>query len=256
MERNTQIRSLDFDSSKSYELLLELNTNSYNYALIDENKALKAIGSQDGNLDASLFSNYNLSKVRISAFSKSYSLVPAHFNQEMASFEKLLEVDQENQSILRKVLNEQINIIYVVDKDLEQSLAHSFPHFDLFPQLNALLKGCQKDGIYINIRGNYVEVLILKAGALNFYNFFEFRNDNELQYFLALVLQQKGFDPKREPIQISGDIAEDSLTFQRIKTLIPNLTLNQPDTLVQIGCEFEKLDLHRYFCLLNLSACE
>ncbi|ADY50804.1 hypothetical protein Pedsa_0218 [Pseudopedobacter saltans DSM 12145] len=255
MERNIQIKSADFDESKPLQLLLEINQDSYNYALIDENSSLKTIGSSTSNLESADFLNLNLSNIKISYFSKSFSIVPSNFEQEISSFKNLMEINSERETFNTCALNSEALVVYTINIARQQALYDLFQNFALFPQINPLWQGSRDNGVYVNIRGSYAEVLITKNSALNFYNIFEFKSDNELQYFLILILQQKAIDGKKERVYISGDISEDFLTFQRLKTLIPLLSIRKPETNIKIDQEFNNADIQRYFSLLNLISC-
>jgi len=255
MERNIQIKSEDFDSSKSHQLLLDLNQDTYNYALIDENNNLKIIGSNTSGIENAEFLKYQLSNIKICYFSQSFSIVPSNFEQDIQSFKKLMEIHPESETSASSSLNNETITVYALNIERQQTLHDLFSDFEIFPQTNPFLKGTSSNGTYINIRSSYAEVLIVKNSSLNFYNVFEFKNDNELQYFVALVLQQKAIDGKKETINISGDISEDSLTFQRLKTLFPYLSLIKPETSIRIGEELKIADLQRYFALLNLASC-
>lgn len=255
MERNTQIKSEDFDSSKSHQLLLDLNQDTYNYALIDDNNNLKILGSSTSAIENAEFLKYQLSNIKVCYFSRSFSIVPSNFEQDIRSFKKLMEINPESETFASNPLNNEIITVYVLNIERQQTLHDLFSHFEIFSQMNPLLKGASSNGTYINIRSSYAEILIIKNSSLNFYNVFEFKNDNELQYFVALVLQQKAIDGKKETINISGDVSEDSLTFQRLKTLFPYLSLIKPETRIKIGEEFKNADLQRYFALLNLASC-
>lgn len=256
MEKNIQIKSSDFDSSKPHQLLLEINEDSYSYALVDENNALKMIGNSTSDIEQAEFAGYAFSIIKISYFSKSFSIVPSNFENDIQSFKNLMEINPDEETFLTTSLNADAIAVYTINIQTQQTLYDLFTDFQIFPQISPLLKGSKENGFYINIKGSYAEVLLIKNNTLNFYNVFEFKSDNELQYFLVLALQQKAIDGKKETVYISGDISESSLTFQRVKTLIPHLTLRKPGTEIKINDDFNEIELEQYFTLINLASCE
>ncbi|MFD1631139.1 DUF3822 family protein [Pseudopedobacter beijingensis] len=256
MEKHVLIKSGNYEESETDILFLELGKDHYNFAIADSALSnLKAIGSDDSLASKIPLLQRKFKNVLVSAFTPSFSLVPFDFIGNKSSFSNLMNIDAENTSLYEEVLiNQQIvNLFNIPDTDKE-NLDRHFPAHQLCSQVQPFVKGnIKNDGIYINIRNTCFELLIVENQSILFYNVFEFKNDNELQYFLLLVLQQKGIDAASALLKISGDIHESSLTFQRLRMLIPNLSINEASKLITYDNSF--IEMHRYFSLLSLTKC-
>lgn len=261
MKNNASIKSNDFGSSESYILLLELNENSYNYAIVNaENSSLVEIGSADISLykkDSILFS-YDFLKIKISVNTFCFSFIPTYLlsNNEI-NFHPFLGFQNDNLVILKNSIEADIQHIFGIDKLFEEFLRNNFKHIYIYSQAVSFYLGNKKqDGFYTNIKNGVIEILIIKNNSLFFYNLFNFNNDDELLYFMMLIAQQKNLDITSEIVYISGDIAQDSYTLQRIKNLFPNINFNLSSSPLSVSEVFDELQLHKYSSLLNLHLCE
>ncbi len=259
MKKNTFIKVSDFVFSESYLLLLEVNGNSGNYAIIDtEDNSLKEIGSTDTALSDTdhILYQYNFSTIKVSSVTKSFSFIPRELYSEADDLAAFTGADISTEKIFRSELDEYIKNIYGLDSKFAGFFEDNFSHATLYPQMLSFYKGCkQNDGYFANIKEGNVEILLIKEGQLLFYNIFEYKNDEELQYFILLGAQQHQLDNNSTMLKISGEVAEYSLSFERLKTIFPKVEFNIP-TGIEISEDFANINLHRYFSLLNMRLCE
>lgn len=259
MKKNTSIKVSDFVFSDSYLLLLEVNGNSSNYAIIDtEDNSLKEIGSTDINLSDTnhILYQYNFSNIKVSGITKSFAFIPNELHSETEDLAAFAGIDISREKVFCSELDEYIKNIYSLDAKFVGFFEDNFDDARLYPQMLSFYKGCEpNDGYFANIKEGNVELLLIKEGRLLFYNIFEYQNDEELQYFVLLVAQQHELDNNSAALKISGEVAEYSLSFERLKTIFPKIEFNMP-TGIEISEDFANINLHRYFSLLNLRLCE
>lgn len=266
------ITTKDFDLTKagSYNLLIEINATYYRYAIVDvENTELLVLGSAVGSI-AEAESNWmfitEFAQVKISTITKSYTFIPEEYYQEDTeqTISKFISFDENLETLNSNFLHKQsIRNIYALKSDLIHQITGKFPSAVIYPQMNSFYCGAtvlqeksRKPQIFINIRNNHLELLILIHGELTFYNIYEYKNDDELLYYLLITLQQKSLKAEELILNISGEIQEYNLVYQKIKNTFFRIFLNEPDAFLTINDEFEKINLHEYFSLLALNLCE
>src|SRR5690606_32693728 len=103
------------------------------------------------------FLKYQLSNIKVCYFSRSFSIVPSNFEQDIRSFKKLMEINPESETFASNPLNNEIITVYVLNIERQQTLHDLFSHFEIFSQMNPLLKGASSNGTYINLRSSYAE---------------------------------------------------------------------------------------------------
>src|SRR5690606_29706201 len=114
-----------------------------------------------------------------------------------------------------------------LDTSLLERLNHVFSNAKIYTQINSFFEGCilNKDSeIFVNLKDENFELLILKNRELVYYNIFEFKNNDEILYFLMLTLQQKEISPSA--LVVSGAIEESSELYVKLKNSFPSIKLN------------------------------
>ncbi len=264
MKDHVFIKANDFELSSSDNLLIELNENSFNYAVVKpDDRSLKALGTANGsvfNQNQDLFS-FNFSNIFISTLTKSFTFVPEVFYNDTLeqTFVSFLQADLQSEEVFSSFLDKQnIRNIYALNSSLLEKLNHFFSNARISTQINPLYEGClfgkiAEVNININIKDEHFELLIIRNNQLDYYNIFEFKNNDEILYFSLLTLQQKGL--KVSHISASGKIDESSDLFLKLKESFHSIELNTPTGILNIGEEFKQANLHHYFSLLSLHLC-
>lgn len=262
MKDHVFIKADDFELSSSYHLLIELNEKSFNYAIIDpEDRSLQALGSYEGsvfNHHDELFS-FNFSTILISTITKSFTFIPeVHYNDKLEhTFVSFLQADVQSDEVFSNFLDKQnIRNIYALNTSLLEKLNQAFSNAKIFTQINPFYEGCVMEGaaeVNINIKDEHFELLLLNNKELIYYNIFEFRNNEEILYFLLLTLQQKEINSPS--VTVSGNINESSDLYLKLKHSFSSVELNIPKRTLQIREEFKQTELHQYFSLLSLHLC-
>lgn len=261
-----KVNDLELSQADSYNLYLEINKNGYHYAIVDPSgNDLKLIGSSY----KSIFEENNeilktkFEKISISLLSKNFTFIPeVHYNSSLLdNYSNFLQVDHQDYIESNFLKYQEIRNIYAFNKLLLSNVREHFPKAQLFPQVNpffnaALYNSSNSAQIqaFYNVKDEYTELLVLAKQDLLFYNIFEIKNDDELQYFMLLAMQHINIKVSELTLNVSGNIIENSETYNRIKGLFNDVNVSQP-SFVKISEEFKYLDFHQYFSLLGLHLC-
>lgn len=268
MKDNVLIKVKNFELSQadSHNLYLEINKNGYHYAVVDpSSNDLKLIGSSSNSIyeESNEILNGNFEKINICMLSKNFTFLPeVHYISSLKdSYANFLQVDYQDIIESNFLKYQEIRNIYAFNKVLLNDLKERFAKAQFFPQVNSFFNAALYNSInshqtqvFFNVKEEYTELLVLAKQDLLFYNIFEIKNDDELQYFLMLTLQHINLKASELSINISGNIVEDSETHNRIKGLFNNVEVSKPG-FVKISKEFQELHFHQYFSLLGLHLC-
>src|SRR5690606_18148204 len=218
-----------------------------------------------GTSESSIFStndelfSFNFSTILIITLTKSFTFIPeVHYNDKLEhTFVSFLQADMQSEEIFSNFLHKQdIRNIYTLNTTLLEKLNQVFSNAKIFTQINPLYEGCilnENSEVFLNIKDEHFELLIIKNRELAYYNIFEFKNNDEILYFLLLALQEKELNPSG--ISVSGNVNESADLYSKLKNSFVNIDFNVPQGKLQIGEEFNQVNLHRYFSLLSLHLC-
>lgn len=252
---------LNLNQANSYNLLLQINANSFSYAITNGNKLLSWV--EDYPLDELkdpkslrdvLTANYQ--QVIIGLASTGFTLLPkALFDQDnIADVARLLDVQDEEQ-IYFQPLDDVNVIIYKVEHPLTTNI-NDFDSPLVNHKANGWIKAIAKkqaanSDLFVNRADNTADFLNFKNGKLRFYNNFTFKNHEELAYFCAFVAQELQLDPQDITLIISGEVnsGDKSVTF--LKEFFKEVKINDIAPL-QLP---EKVDAHKILTLAALSLC-
>jgi hypothetical protein len=105
--------------------------------------------------------------------------------------------------------------------------------------------------LYLNLNGSHVEIVTFKGGSLRFYNRFEFQNNDEFIYFIALTANELGLQAADVHVYINGDIDTGDKSISHLADFFGQVQLNQLQV-VQIPAEIHP---HQILSLAALSLC-
>ncbi|RYE17027.1 MAG: DUF3822 family protein [Sphingobacteriales bacterium] len=217
--------NFSLDQAGSYILLLQVNTNSFAYAVTHNNKLLAwgnaAIDELLNPVELKDLLSAGYQKVITGLPATGFTLIPEtiYSDDHIKDFARYLNV-QADESVFVQQLDSENRIIYKV-------AANPAEAGDVFGLENTVfgVKGWIKavagsnpsdDTLYADISGNRVFFLYYTYGKLRYFNRFEFTNADELAYYAALVTDQLKLQPKRTSICLSGEVDKDDENTGRL----------------------------------------
>jgi hypothetical protein len=252
---------LSLTQAHSYTLLLQVNANSFNYAVISgsellawaENYALDELRNPQLLHDI-LTANYK--QVITGLGATGFTLLPHSLfeNDRIDDIARLLDVTG-SEKVFAEKLDSQNVIIYKTDeiltyavKELDnQKAVHTDAGF-----IKAIAKNSPNNtNLYLNIGNDTVSVVNFKEGGLRFYNTFTFKNHEELAYFCALICTELDIKPEDAKLIISGNVNANEKNVSYLQDFFGDVKLND----MQILDLPEGTPPHKILGLAALSLC-
>jgi len=237
--RNYQYLDSDFNPEQTgdHTLLVSTNANGFSFAVTGRNKLLLLSGEMDlaefskpSGDDDLLFKNYRQRIIGVS--NTGFTLVPASvFNPDkVADFARFLDV-KATEKVFSQPLDANNQVLFKINSDLANTLAEKFTIKDITFGAKGWIKAIAGEGppnqyLYLNVRGNRVEILNFRDGKLRFYNSFEFMNGDELAYFSTVVANELQLPGEAITLVLSGDITPDDQNGSRLAKFFRRVELN------------------------------
>jgi hypothetical protein len=254
--------NLDLGQAHSYNLLLQVEANSFNY-IITHQKQLMAWAENCSILELTdpqylkdiLTANYN--EIIIGLSSTGFTLLPQGLFDEdhVDSIARLLNVTDTDKVYSQQQFDKSNAIVYKVDQALHNAIAGVNTG-----NINHKAKGWiaaiahtnpNNGQLYLNIADEKVQFLYFADGELRFYNIFGFKNHEELAYFTAFVTTELGLKPQDLTLIISGDVNRTDKYLTYLSDFFSSVRLNE----IQILNFPAKLEPHKLLALAALSLC-
>lgn len=252
---------LSLTQAHSYTLLLQVDANSFNYAVLSgkqllawgENYSLDELRDPQQLRDI-LTANYQ--QVITGLHTTGFTLLPKSLfdNDRIADIARLLDVSN-TEKVNAETLDGQNIIIYKVDEVLTYAVKDLDNQQAIFTDAG-WIKAIAADyplsnNVYLNIGNDVVSVVNFANSKLRFYNHFTFKNHEELAYFCALVTTELEIKPESTKLIISGDINNTDRYFTYLKDFFGDVQLNN----IRLLTLSDKVAPHKILSLSALSLC-
>lgn len=252
---------LSLIQAHSYTLLLQVDANSFNYAVLSgkqllswgENYSLDELRDPQQLRDV-LTANYQ--QVVTGLHTSGFTLMPQSLfdKDRIADIARLLDVTN-TEKVNAEVLDSQNIIIYKVDEVLTYAVKDLDNQQAVFTDAG-WIKAIAADyplsnNIYLNIGNDVVSVVNFTNSKLRFYNHFTIKNHEELAYFCALVTTELDIKPEDAKLIISGDINNSDRYFTYLKDFFGDVELNN----IRLLTLPDKVTPHKILALSALSLC-
>ncbi|MBK0378938.1 DUF3822 family protein [Mucilaginibacter segetis] len=252
---------LNLDQAHHYTLLLQLNAQSFSYAIIFEKKLLawaencppEELKNPQEYKDI-LTADYK--KVITGLPTTGFTLLPTTLfdDTRVADMARLLDV-KETEKVYAQSLDNENFIIYKVDEAL-------VPNGEYFDISNTVYQGkgwinliaannSGNNNLYVNMDEGVAEFLFFKENKLRFYNFFSYTNSEELAYYSAFVAEELSLNMKQTNLILSGDINATDSSFTYLEKFFGTVKLNDIYPLEMP----EQVVPHKLLTLAALSLC-
>ena len=181
--------------------------------------------------------NSNVIMVKLIVLNKLSSLVPLNLFQEELSLEylkfnsKLIDGDFAAHDLIDEI--EAVNV-FLPFVNVNNYLLEKFGSFNYYHYSTILIKklikydSSKEISIYANIQSNNFHVIILKNKKLIYYNIFDFKEKEDILYFLLFVLKQNKIDQNKYKLSMLGKIKKESETYLLLTKFINNIEILNP----------------------------
>jgi hypothetical protein len=106
--------------------------------------------------------------------------------------------------------------------------------------------------IFANFRHQMVQICVLERNNLRYYNSFFFQHPNDLLYAVLLVYDQFRLSPLDVPLQIAGNLLEDSEVYRLLRRFIQKIEMVSLPNNFNLGAASSNLPPHCFFDLICL----
>lgn len=254
----------DTANSATYRLFVEVGANHHSYAVLDENHNLKAISFKGTSIlsnidDSNLTQPYSSTKISLNTSNFTFIPTSLYNSADEANYAQFLNGKESPDLHTHQFLDAEITSLNTFDETELQEIKNLFPLAEIYPQYipfiegsKILLKEVLGKQLIINLKANNLEILILEDSKLQFYNFFQCLNDEEILYYLLATCQQNKIDPQEISLNIAGDLTQYSNAYSLLQKAFNNTNLTFIHPIRGLGGQVE---LHQFFSLLSLNQC-
>ncbi len=109
--------------------------------------------------------------------------------------------------------------------------------------------------VFLHVRNNYIDIVILEEDGLLFYNTFEYVTQEDLLYYLLYVFENQKLNPEEVPLVITGNIEKTSQVFELIKTYIRNISFGARIEAFSYSYLFDTMPKHQQAYLFDAFLC-
>lgn len=270
--------TLDINSTRNYELVLQFSEYEIAYALIDRIRdkfiLIRTYEPDTGGkyTDESLretitrddFLSRQYSRVTLLVPAERYTLVPSQLYDPARRDEYFdLNLTRRGNEVLmtEKVTEPDLSIIYATDNILSGGVISLFPAAMLMHRLKPLMNIVSASGrtatgnvIHLHFEKEYFDIIVYGHNKLRFCNSFPFRNQGDAIYYTLNVLGK--LDAGRdETIWLSGRVAGNDETVRKLKEYYRTLRYREPSGRFTFSYVFGPEVLYRYLVLLQAAQC-
>ncbi len=113
-----------------------------------------------------------------------------------------------------------------------------------------------EDKVFVNVRDQLFDLVVLREEKLHFYNQFKFNTKEDFLYFLLFSMEQLRLNPETTEINFLGQIDKDSPLYEIAWHYIRNSKFIARNENFKYSYVLEDLLSSQYFILFNAQQCE
>jgi hypothetical protein len=148
--------------------------------------------------------------------------------------------------------------IYAFSAALRQQFQEIYPHLTIHhcssPFIEYFLlrhKRLDSKIALVNLQTTTLEIIVLNAGKLLFYNSFGYQTPEDIIYFLLFVFEQLQLNPETIDVELFGELEKNSPAYQLLYKYIRNLKLGDRPGELDYSIKIAALPKHCYTSLFS-----
>ena len=209
------------------------------------------------NQNTDLFSNFN--EVVLLYQTNAYTIVPtALFDATKASeylkfTVKILATDFVAHDQTKQT---DLTVVYIPFVNINNFFFEKYGSFKYFHNNTILLdkllqtnKFSKETKVYLNVDNTFFDTVVIKEGALQLCNTFEYNAPEDFIYYVLFVYEQLRLDPNTIPCILLGDISKNDEIYQLLYTYVKDVHFFKP--LIESNVTIEETPPYRFFALKN-----
>ncbi|MCF8365583.1 MAG: DUF3822 family protein [Bacteroidales bacterium] len=282
LSRSAFDKALEFKASKYYRLSIQLSQDGFSFCIYDNSRdKYSGIASWDFQEISNSYALHQLLKDFLpqnewlsQTFEKTSiifetpvsTLVPkALFTNEHAGdylkfnhhLDQSLKINSDYLPLL------EAENIWAIPQNISDLLSGVFPSAKIYHHSSSLIetilfqnknKGAD-ESVFVNVRKNWFDIVILKGNHLLLFNSFKYRTREDFIYFLIYVLEQLNLNPEEIDVTLMGEILKISSVYEITYKYVRNISFVRRHNNYQFSYIFDDFPEHFYFNLINLQQC-
>jgi hypothetical protein len=271
--------TLDINSTANYELSVQMSQDDLSYTILDTIRNKYVLLRSSGPNDNRYFSSEQLGsiitrddflmkkfkKVSLVIPSAKFTLVPSPLfdpakKEEYFSFNHSTDASQ---VIFTNHMREPDSfIVFSVPKFINDVMKELYPAIHPYhhtkPLLNQLAnftRSARGHYVHVHIENEFFNLFVFENNILKFSNSFNYRNISDILYFVLNTYKSMNIS-NEEAVHFTGITEKYDDIYSGFAMYIRNISFTPPSGPFTFSYVFNDIELHRYFNLFSLSACE
>ena len=253
---------LNASPSTDYTLLVKIGVDAFSYAIADQDKVIllkegvTLVELAEPSVENGVLAT-GYKKCIVGLPDTGFTFIPLSlFNPEKAAdFARFLDV-KPDEKVFSQPLDTENQVIFKVKSSIADIVDSKFNLDNVVFAPAGWIKLTaanypDNQRLYVNVDGDHAEILNFRNGKLRFYNSFEFKNADELAYFIVVVTGELGLQPQDITILLSGGITPEDINGTRLAQFFGKVELNYMSTLTLP----DRAPAHQLLTLTALSLC-
>jgi hypothetical protein len=152
--------------------------------------------------------------------------------------------------------------VFAVSGPMVKAMDQIFDEPVIHHHTTALLEGVHltfkksnEQKVLLNVRREYVDIIVTENGKLVFINSFNCRNADDLVYYVLFVCDRLQLNPETVSMYVTGDVETESALYMLLYKYIRNISFAPGYDVFEFSYVFKGLPSHHYFNLYSLALC-
>lgn len=222
-------------------LLIQIHPEGIFYAIVDENE--QVVLQQTINMPAGKIKDLNFlehffgepelrvlsENVSVVFENSNYKLIPNElFRSEDVALIYKMDIEENKDMLLNYNLLPQwgAHLVYEADSYLNDFLIKKFPEAEFEHHIFKLFRKNikkNKDSVYVNLRKNAIDIIVVKDNNLLITNSYETKTEQDICYFILNIYEQLELDIDIFPLQLLSEKSITDSLIELIKQYIINV---------------------------------
>lgn len=238
---------------------------NYSFRLLDDEMQLSAMLDEIMMKQAWIAYPYQQVRVLIDNLRSVIVPNPLYEEKEKGSYLAFAQDFQDNSRIVTDPLkNADATLIYYLSNVLAAKIKDLWANAVIRHLSSAFIESTlvgnkniqQEPIVFVHVRNQAFDMLVLADQKLMFYNTFRFNTKEDFIYFLLFAMEQQHLNPEKTTIQFSGAIEGGSEIYTICERYIRTIQFEKRNKSFDYSYILETMPWHQHSLLFNTSQCE
>jgi hypothetical protein len=255
--------------SYKYKLTIELTDHTLDFCIVHtaEHKVM-ALGTAvcapqsaaDLFLNDAMLNVSDYKNVTIQVCTTNFLIIPEDFYKEKAAtdhFKVYFKINNETDLRTEKMRLTQARNLYLLPRHTLQAASNIYQKVTLCHHVSTLVEDLAffnqtnpHKQCYVNVRHNYIDIVVLQADKLQYANQFEAHTPEDALYYILQTTQMLALKQTEIPVIIMGNVEKEGGLVALLKNYFKKIELIHRTRLLKFDKELDSIAPHSYYTLL------